>query len=105
MLWREGQKLGHGIVESFDPDLGWFSISVVPAKMVFLPWEFWRYGDEPAHHRKPANPWFGTNCIGYVAIADGMLSADVSQVKLAWTCWPGKESAIFRFDIDQHHLG
>lgn len=97
-IGQRAKELGYQVVQGFDPGPGWLAFGMILSKMVFLPWKFRTYGDEPADRGKPANPWFDTDYIAYMAIADGLLSADKNQLKLAWACWPEKESSIYYFD-------
>ena len=101
---QRAKERGYQVVPSFDPGPGWLAFGMILSKMVFLPWKFWRYGDQPADRGKPANPWFDTDYIAYMAIADGLLSADRNQLKLAWACWPEKESWIYCLDTQDHTI-
>ena len=103
-IGQGAKERGYQVVTSFDPGPGWLAFGMILSKMVFLPWKFWRYGDQPADRRKPANPWFDTDYVAYMAIADGLLSADRDQLKLAWACWPEKESLICRLDTQDHTI-
>ena len=98
------KERGCQVVPSFDPGPGWLAFGMILSKLVFLPWKFWRYGDQPADRRKPANPWFDAEYIAYMAIADGLLSADREQLKLAWACWSEKESSIYYLDTQDHTI-
>jgi len=104
VIGRRAKELGYQVVPSFDPGPGWLAFGMILSKLVFLPWKFWRYGDEPADRDKPANPWFDTDYIAYRAIADGLLSADREQLKLAWACWSEKESSIYYLDTQDHTI-
>jgi len=97
-------KQGWHVSEQFNPDPTWLSYGMILSEMVFLPWKLWKYGDNPAGTRKPANPWFDMKYIAYMAIADGILSADIDQLKLAWACWPEKESSIYYFNTNDHEI-
>jgi hypothetical protein len=103
-IGQGGKERGYQVAPSFDPGPGWLAFGMILAKMVFLPWKFWRYGDESADRRKPANPWFDTEYISYMAIADGLLSADRNQLELAWACWPEKASSIFSFNTQDYTI-
>jgi hypothetical protein len=103
-IGQRAKERGYQVVPSFDPGPGWLAFGMVLSKTVFLPWKFWRYGDEPADRDKPANPWFDMHYIAYMAIADGLLSADMKQLKLAWACWPEKESSIYSLDTQDHTI-
>ena len=103
-IGQRAKERGYQVVPSFDPGPGWLAFGMILSKMVFLPWKLWRYGDEPADRGQPANPWFDTEYIAYMAIADGLLSADKNQLKLAWACWPEKESSIYSFDMQDHSI-
>ena len=101
-IGQGAKERGCQVVPSFDPGPGWLAFGMILSRMVFLPWKFWKYGDQPADRRKPANPWFDTDYIAYMAIADGLLSADINQLKMAWACWPEKESSICCLDTQDH---
>lgn len=103
-IGQRAKELGYQVVQGFDPGPGWLVFGMILSKMVFLPWKLRTYGDEPADRGKPANPWFDTEYIAYMAIADGLLSADKNQLKLAWACWPEKESSIYYFDTQDHKI-
>jgi len=103
-LAKEGRKRGYVVSACFEPGPNWLSFGMILAKRVFLPWKLWRYGDGPADRSKPANPWFDTDYVAYVAIADGLLSGDSKQLELAWACWPEKESSILAFDTRNHTI-
>ena len=97
-------ELGLSVASTFVPGPDWLAFGMILAKMLYLPWKFWRYGDEAADPKKPANPWFDTDYVGYMAIADGLVSSDKKQLELAWACWPEKEEAIFVLDQHDHSL-
>lgn len=103
-IGQGAKELGYRVVPTFTPGPGWLAFGMILSKWVFLRWKFWRYGDEPADRSKPANPWYDTDYIAYMAIADGLLSADRNQLKLAWACWPEKESSIYSLNTQDHTI-
>jgi len=103
-IGQRAKKRGYRVSAGFDPRPSWLAFGMILSKKVFIPWKFWCYGDEPADRRKRANPWFDTEYIAYMAIADGLLSADVNQLKLAWACWPEKEPSIYSLDTQDHTI-
>lgn len=95
---------GMTVSPAFAPDPGWFSFGITLASRAYLPWKFWKRGDGPADPKKPPNPYFDMVYVGYIAIADGILSADKDLLKMAWACWPEKESGIYEFDTQSHRI-
>ena len=103
-IGQRAKERGWQVVPSFNPGPGWLAFGMTLSKRVFFPWKFWRYGDDPANRGKPANPWFDMDYIAYMAIAHGLLSADRNQLKLAWACWPEKESSIYSLSTQDHTI-
>jgi len=94
----------HGIAvsPSFVPDRDWLAYGIELVNRAYLPWKFWRVGDEQADTRKPANPFFDNLYIASMALADGIISCDRDLLRLSWVCWPEKRDNIFRYDTNTH---
>lgn len=88
----------------FKPERDWFSFGITLASWSFLPWKFWKRGDRSADLKKPPNPYYDTIYRGYIAIADGILSADKDLLKLSWACWPEKRANIFDFNRQEQRI-
>ena len=82
----------------------WFSFGMALVGEAFRQWKLWKYGDEPADTKKPANPFYDTMYIAFMAIADGIVSADKNLLKLAWACWPDKREYIYDYDMREHRI-
>lgn len=99
-----GQADGLEVSASFLPGRDWLSYGVTLASRAYLPWKFWRVGDSVADTKKPANPFFDNLYIAFMAIADGVLSADKNLLKLAWACWPEKRENMFEYDMSEKQV-
>lgn len=89
---------GVQLAPSLSPGPGHLGFGFMLSGMLFLEWKLATYGDEPAGTKKPANAWLDQYYVAFMAIADGMISADKGQLERAWICWPEKESFILRFE-------
>lgn len=96
---------GLKVSPDFTPGPDWFSFGITLASQAYLPWKFWKHGDGLADRRKPPNPYFDMVYVGYVAVADGILSTDKDLLKLAWACWPEKTGDIYELDMKSHRIG
>jgi hypothetical protein len=88
----------------FSPGPGYLGFGIRLSSKCFLYWKLWKYGDAPACPQKPANPWLDTLYVGYMAIADGILSSDKGQLEMAWVCWPEKESSILYYNRNDNSI-
>ena len=77
---------------------------MVLVSKVFRDWKLWKYRDEPADPKKPANPFYDTMYIAIMAIAEGVISMDKNLLKLAWACWPDKREHIYDYDMHEHQI-
>lgn len=95
-LAQEGEKR-HGWKKSpyFFPRKDWFIYGIALAHMVYLPWKLWKYGNDAPS--KAANAAYDLYYIGFMAIADGLLSSDKNMLKLAWAMWPDKRQHICEY--------
>ena len=84
----------------FAPNRDWFSFGIMLALRAFLPWKFWKKREGPPDPKKPANPFYDMNYVGYLAIADGVLSSDKTLLKFAWALWPEKRDSLRYYDMD-----
>ncbi|MCK4626287.1 MAG: hypothetical protein KAV00_13295 [Phycisphaerae bacterium] len=88
----------------FKPRRDWFSFGITLASWSFLPWKFWKRGDRSADPKKPPNPYYDMIYRGYIAVADGILSADKDLLKLSWACWSEKRANIFDFNRQEQRI-
>lgn len=95
-------KHGLTVSPSFVPDRDWLAYGIELASRAYLPWKFWRVGDEAPDLRKPPNPFFDNLYIAFMAIGDGIISCDKDLLKLSWVCWPEKREHILRYDTITH---
>lgn len=100
----EGIRRGLIISPRFLPREDWFAYGVELTSRAYLRWKLWRRGDLSADREKPANPFFDIIYVAYIAIADGVLSADKGLLKMAWACWPKKRGAIFEYSMQQRKV-
>ena len=96
---EKGRENGLSISPFFTPQRDWLSFGIVIAGFAFRLWKLWKYGDKPIKSGKSPNPYFDTLYVAYVAIADGILSADKDLLKLSWVCWPEKRNNIYKYDM------
>ena len=96
-LAQKGEKR-HGWKKSpcFFPCRDWFIYGIALAHMAYLPWKLWKHGNEVP--RKAANAAYDLYYIGFMAIADGLLSSDKNMLKLAWAVWPDKRQNICEYE-------
>ena len=99
---ESAEEWGWNVSSRYNPDRTWLSFGVYFVQQAYLYWKYHKYGDTPPQPKKPANPWFDLICIGHMAIAEGILSGDKEQLKLAWALWPEKRENIYRYDQDSH---
>jgi len=95
-LALEGEKrYGWKKSRHFFPRKDWFIYGIALSHMVYLPWKVWKHGNNPP--RKAANAAYDLYYIGFMAIADGLLSSDKTMLKLAWAMWPDKRQHIYEY--------
>ncbi len=99
---ESARERGWSVSSYYKLDRGWLSFGMYLVHRGYVPWKFNKYGDEPAQPKKPANPSFDLIYIGHMAIADGILSTDKEQLKLAWAIWPEKRENIYYYDQATH---
>ena len=95
-------KHGMEVSPSFVPDRECLAYGIELANRAYLPWKFWRVGDDKADPLKPANPFFDNLYIASMALGDGIISCDRDLLRLSWICWPEKRDDIFRYDTNTH---
>ena len=101
---HRAKEIGIKLPSSFSPGPGYLGFGIQLSSILFLYWKLWKYGDEPADKKKPANPWLDQYYVGFMAIADGILSADKGQLERAWLCWPEKESLVFYYNQNDNSI-
>lgn len=99
---KVAEKQGYKVSPFYKPNREWLSFGVYLAHQGWVPWKYHKYGDESPQPKKPANPSFDLTCIGHMAIADGILSSDKEQLKLAWALWPEKRESVYYYDQATH---
>ncbi len=93
------KKKGLKLSESFWPDRTWFSFGTFLSGELCRIWKIWKYGNNPMPNRlKATNFHYDHEYLGYMAIADGVLSSDQHLVKGAWLLWPEKREHIYYYN-------
>jgi len=94
-LVQAGEKRGWTKSFYFFPRSDWLIYGLALAHRVYLPWKLWKYGNNAP--TKAANAAYDLYYIGFMAIADGLLSLDRNMLKLAWAMWPKKRQHIYEY--------
>jgi hypothetical protein len=99
-LALEGEKrYGWRKSRHFFPRKDWFIYGIAMSHMIYLPWKLWKHGNNAP--TKAANAAYDLYYIGFMAIADGLVSSDKAMLKLAWAMWPDKRQRIYEYRDDQ----
>ena len=85
-----------------EPDRGWLTYGLELVSRGLRHWKYGLYGDD--RPRKPDNLVCDLYYVGFMAIADGILSHDAQLLKLAWAIWPEKRRHIYDFRPDEKQL-
>ena len=85
-----------------EPDRGWLTYGLELVSRGLRHWKYGLYGDDRPH--KPDNLVCDLHYVGFMAIADGILSHDAHLLKLAWAIWPEKRNHIYDFRPDEKQL-
>jgi hypothetical protein len=104
LLKSHTTKCNLSISSNLDPDIDWLSFGYSLAAKSSLISKLWRYGDEVADPKKPANTYYDMDYIAHIAITDGLISADIVMLKIAWACWPAKRDNIFVFHFNEQNV-
>ena len=92
------------VSDHFLPTSSWLCYGVIMSQAAFLRWKFSRRGDFPADPKKPANPALDMFYIGYMSLADGLLSNDKDMLRLSWAVWPDKRKHLYTYDQTRREI-
>ena len=92
------------VAGNLNPIRDWLSFGIILTANVVYFLAAWKYGrgDKPSVTKKSVNFSFDVRYMPYIAIADGILSSDKEQLKLAWALWPEKRESIYYYDQAKH---
>lgn len=101
-LVEEAMRCGEMPPSRPEPDRSWLTYGLELMSRALCHWKYGVYGDD--RPQKPDNVVCDLDYVGFMAIADGILSHDAPLLKLAWAIWPEKRRHIYDFRPDKKQL-
>ncbi len=92
------------IASPLKPARDWLAFGITISSRSYRTLKFYKYGDLGLENKKPENLSYDAFCVGFMALADGILTCDEESMNMAWALWPEKRESIYRYVQTTHEV-